>query len=105
MAIPQCAMAQVGSCFATSRKVSRVLSYWKECSSATARLNVAETCGEHEVANWTEPISSSLRLWWWPSSAQDVPTSRKKPAIRTERNRIKSSEADEGGRLGSINHG
>src|SRR5947207_3648577 len=82
-------MAHVRSCFATSAKASRVFSYWKECSSATARLNGAATCGEHEVENWTEPTSCSLRAWWCPSSAQLMPRIRKKPAIRPETNRIK----------------
>src|SRR5438876_3912399 len=81
-------MAQVESCLATSRNASRVFSYWKECNSATARLNDAVTCGEQEVENWTEPISSSVSEWWCPSSAQAVQKSRKKLAIRQDRNRI-----------------
>src|SRR5262249_15787467 len=81
-------MAQCGSCFAISSKDSRVLSYWKECRRATARLNSTATPGEHEGENWTEPISCSLRAWGWPSSAQVAPVSKKEAAIRVERKRI-----------------
>src|SRR5258706_6893469 len=67
MATPHCAMAHCGSLSEISVKTCRACSYWKECSSATARLKLPARSVRHEVRKWTEPTCSSMIACWCPS--------------------------------------
>ena len=68
--MPQCAIAQLGSAFATSRNCCSDALYANECSSATPRLNAAPTPDEHEVLKSTLPSFSGMG---WECSSATAP--------------------------------
>src|SRR6202050_5930476 len=55
VAMPQVAIAQLGSCASTSAKASSASFHQKECSSATARCNSGCAEAAHELSNETMP--------------------------------------------------
>jgi hypothetical protein len=58
IAMPQCAIAQLGSAFAIRSNCGCASAYQKSCSSATPRSNDACSPGEHETENETAPSRS-----------------------------------------------
>src|SRR5690348_18436029 len=58
MALPQCAMAQLGSRSAAWEKVCSASWYWKECKRATPVTMAGCAAAEQLVGNWTLPRAS-----------------------------------------------
>src|SRR5256885_16030477 len=72
LAMPQCAMAHLGSCWATCLKVASAVSNANECSSATPRSNSFCTAGAQEVGKYTEPRTRQVRTSSGPGSAYNI---------------------------------
>ena len=61
MAVPQCAMAQPGSLWATPANAFPAASSQNEWSRATARSNAGCTEAAQDVGKWTLPSFASAR--------------------------------------------